>query len=151
MVKSDVFALNVPVGLGDPFFDSFESVLSQLIFSVPAVKALEFGSGVQLAKMQGSEANDAYYYDGKVKTKSNHNGGILGGITNGMPVDFTVTIKPTPSISLSQDSINYKDMSNTELSIEGRHDPCIVNSCHSCNRIGSCLNNFRQNVMIIWL
>ncbi len=124
--KVRCFALNVPVGLGDPYFESFESILSQLIFSVPAIKGLEFGSGVNLASMMGSEANDCYYYDDGIKTRTNHNGGILGGITNGMPVDFTVTVKPTPSISKPQESINFKTNEAVELSVQGRHDPCIV-------------------------
>lgn len=124
--KIRCFAVNMPAGYGDPFFESFESVLSQLVFSVPGVKALEFGAGVLLADMKGSQANDAYYYDEKIKTRTNHNGGILGGITNGMPVDFTVTMKPTPSISKTQESVDYQSKKHVELSIEGRHDPCIV-------------------------
>ncbi|MCH4889985.1 chorismate synthase [Acidaminobacter sp. JC074] len=124
--KVRCFAINVPAGLGDPFFESFESVLSQLVFSIPAIKALEFGSGVELASMKGSEANDPYYFDENIKTRTNHNGGILGGITNGMPVDFTVTVKPTPSIGKTQESVNYQTKESVDLAITGRHDPCIV-------------------------
>lgn len=121
------FALNVPAGLGDPYFDSFESVLSQLIFSIPAIKGLSFGSGFRLSDMQGSTSNDAYeYINGQVKTKTNHNGGILGGITNGMPIDFTVVVKPTPSISKPQKTVDLNKESNEILEIHGRHDPCIV-------------------------
>lgn len=117
---------NVPAGLGDPFFESFESILSQLIFSIPGVKGLEFGSGFKLGVMKGSNANDAYYYEDEIKTSSNHNGGILGGITNGMPIDFTVVIKPTPSISMKQKSVDFVSKEAVDLVIEGRHDPCIV-------------------------
>lgn len=124
--KVRCFALNVPVGLGDPYFESFESILSSLVFSVPAVKALEFGSGVEFASMKGSVANDQYYYDGDITCYTNHNGGILGGITNGMPVDFTATIKPTPSIGQTQKSVDYKIKENISLKVKGRHDPCIV-------------------------
>lgn len=120
------FAIGVPVGLGDPYFESFESVLSSLVFSVPAIKGLNFGSGIKLATMKGSEANDAYYLEDKIKTRTNHNGGILGGITNGMPIDFSVVVKPTPSISKKQESVDFETMTSTELQVVGRHDPCIV-------------------------
>lgn len=121
------FALNVPVGLGDPFFESFESVLSQLIFSIPAVKGLSFGSGFKLSDMNGSESNDAYRYKaGEIQAKTNHNGGIIGGITNGMPVDFSVVIKATPSIGKSQETVDTRRQENAMLATDGRHDPCIV-------------------------
>lgn len=121
------FALNVPAGLGDPFFDSFESVLSQLVFSVPSVKGLSFGSGFKLSDMYGSESNDAYYYDGdEIKTRTNHNGGIIGGITNGMPIDFSVVIKPTSSIGKPQETINIKEQKAVIVKTKGRHDSCIV-------------------------
>lgn len=121
------FAIGVPAGLGEPFFDSLESSIAHLAFSVPAVKGIEFGRGFDITKYYGSEMNDEYYYeDGKVKTYTNNNGGILGGISNGMPINFKVAIKPTPSISKPQKSINVKERENCELTIEGRHDPCIV-------------------------
>lgn len=119
--------LNLPVGLGDPFFDSVESVLAHLLFSIPAVKGVEFGTGFKLATMKGSEANDEYYYDGdQVKTYTNNNGGILGGITNGMPVIFKTAIKPTPSIAKEQRSISILTKEAATLEVKGRHDPCIV-------------------------
>lgn len=120
--------LNVGAGIGDPFFDSVESTLAHLLFSVPAVKGVEFGEGFNITKLKGSEANDEFYYDekGNVKTRSNNNGGILGGITNGMPIVFKVAIKPTASILKRQNTINIDKKVNEELSIEGRHDPCIV-------------------------
>ena len=119
--------LNLPVGLGDPFFDSVESVLAHLLFSIPAVKGVEFGTGFKLATMKGSEANDEYYYDGDVvKTYTNNNGGILGGITNGMPVIFKTAIKPTASIAQKQRSINISTGEAATLEVKGRHDRCIV-------------------------
>jgi len=124
--KIRCFALNVPVGLGNPFFESVESILSGLIFSVPATKALEFGAGVRFASMYGSESNDDIYFDEGIKTRTNNNGGINGGISNGMPIDFTVTIKPTPSIGKTQESVNLLTNESVDLSVEGRHDPCIV-------------------------
>lgn len=121
------FGLNVPAGLGDPFFESFESTLSQLIFSVPAIKGLSFGSGFKLGDMNGADSNDGYYYDGEeIKTYTNHNGGIIGGITNGMPIDFTVVVKPTASISKQQKTVDVLNKENTTLEVNGRHDPCIV-------------------------
>lgn len=117
----------VPCGIGNPFFGSVESRISSMMFSVPAVKGIEFGAGFKFADMCGSEANDAFYCDGDtVKTKTNNNAGINGGITNGMPVIFRTVIKPTPSIAKTQQTVNLKTMENTELSIHGRHDPCIV-------------------------
>lgn len=119
--------INVPAGIGNPFFDSVEAHLSPLLFSIPAVKSVSFGSGEKITEMYGHEANDAYYYkDDKVKTKTNHNGGITGGITNGMPIVFQVGIKPTPSISQTQDTINVETKTNTKIQVKGRHDPCIV-------------------------
>jgi len=119
--------LNTPAGLGDPFFDSVESKLSSMMFSIPAVKGIEFGSGFNLAQMKGSESNDAFMLShGKVSTLTNHNGGILGGITNGMPIVFKTVIKPTPSIGKVQKSIDLTTMNETEIEISGRHDPCIV-------------------------
>lgn len=117
----------LPAGLGDPFFDSVESQLSHMFFSIPAVKGVEFGDGFALAGMQGSAANDSFYYDGgKVKTRTNHNGGINGGLTNGMPVIFRLAVKPTPSIGKTQQTIDTDTEKDCELTIQGRHDPCIV-------------------------
>lgn len=117
----------VPVGTGEYMFDSLESVISHLAFAVPAVKGIEFGSGFSLAQMFGSTANDSFYYqDGVVKTKTNHNGGINGGMANGMPITFRVVVKPTPSIGKEQDTINLQTKQNVKVKIEGRHDACIV-------------------------
>lgn len=119
--------LGVSPGIGDPFFDSVESTLAHLMFSVPAVKGIEFGKGFDISKMRGLEANDEYYLEnGNIKTKTNNNGGILGGITNGMPIIFNVAIKPTASIFKEQNAVNIVTMEETTLCIEGRHDPCIV-------------------------
>lgn len=117
----------LPAGLGSPFFDSVESRIAHMLFSVPAVKAVEFGIGKEFAFLRGSEANDPFCLeDGKVKTKTNHNGGINGGITNGMPVLVTTTIKPTPSIGQEQETVNIKENKEVTYSVCGRHDPCIV-------------------------
>ena len=117
----------MPAGVGEPFFDSIESQLSHMMFSIPAVKGVEFGDGFALAAMRASQANDAFYYEqGQVKTKTNHNGGINGGITNGMPILFRLAIKPTPSISQPQETIDTDTQKNCMLEITGRHDPCIV-------------------------
>ncbi len=119
--------LNLQAGIGEPFFDSIESKLSQLLFSIPGVKGVEFGNGFDITKLKGSQANDEYYIrDGEVRTYTNNNGGILGGITNGMPVIFRTAIKPTSSIGLKQRTVDIKHMKNSEIEIEGRHDPCIV-------------------------
>lgn len=117
----------MPVGVGSPMFDGVENVISSIIFGVPAVKGIEFGAGFDISKMKGSEANDPYTYkDNRVVTTKNNNGGILGGITSGMPIIFRVAIKPTASISQEQDTIDLSTKSDTKLSIVGRHDPCIV-------------------------
>ncbi|MPW26214.1 chorismate synthase [Alkalibaculum sp. M08DMB] len=119
--------INVPTGLGSPFFESFESSLSHLIFSIPSVKGIEFGRGFDITKLSGSQANDEMSYDGNtVKNYTNNNGGITGGITNGMPIVFRVAIKPTPSIAIPQRTINIEQCKDEILSIKGRHDPCIV-------------------------
>lgn len=120
--------IGVEAGIGSPFFESIESVLSSIIFSVPAVKGIEFGAGFEISKMKGSQSNDQFYYDesGSVKTRTNNNGGINGGISNGMPIVFRVAIKPTPSIWKKQSSINMENGENVDLEIEGRHDPIIV-------------------------
>ncbi len=117
--------LNVPPGLGEPFFESVESMLSHMIFSIPAIKGIEFGAGFGAARMRGSEHNDLII-DTEGKTETNHAGGINGGITNGNPIVFRVAVKPTSSISLPQRTINLKTGKRTDLVIEGRHDTCIA-------------------------
>jgi len=117
----------LPAGLGDPMFGGIENRLSQMVYGVPAVKGLEFGSGFAGSELRGSQNNDAYTVsNGKVVTLTNHSGGILGGITTGMPVVFRAAIKPTPSIALTQKSVSLQKMEDQPLSIHGRHDPCIV-------------------------
>lgn len=117
----------LPVGIGGPLFEGLEGKLSSILFAIPAVKAVEFGEGTNFAMLHGSEANDAFIIDnGAICTATNHCGGILGGISNGMPLDFTVTFKPTPSISLPQDSVSLSERKPVKLQIHGRHDPCIV-------------------------
>lgn len=123
----ECLALNVPAGLGDPVFNTLEGDLSKALYAIPAVKSVEFGSGVNAAKMTGSQHNDPFAIrDGKVITLSNYAGGILGGISNGMPITCRVTIKPTASIGKPQKTVNLKNMKETTIEIEGRHDPCIV-------------------------
>lgn len=120
--------IHVPVGIGDPFFDSVESVLSHLLYSVPAVKGVSFGAGFEITTMRGTQANDAIIKDGDViRTKTNHSGGIQGGLTNGMPIVLQVAIKPTSSIAMPQTSVNLSTNEEQTIQIEGRHDPAIVN------------------------
>lgn len=119
--------VGMPPGKGSPFFGSVESRLSSMMYSIPAVKGVAFGVGGAFADMFGSEANDEFYCeDGVIKTYTNNNGGINGGITNGMPVIFKTVIKPTASIALKQRTVDISKMENTEIEIHGRHDPCIV-------------------------
>ena len=120
--------VGLPVGLGAPDYGrNVEGVFSQYLFAVPAVKAVAFGAGVAFAYMRGTEANDPLEVkDGKVVTRTNNAGGVNGGITNGMPVVFEVTIRPTPSISLPQESVDLRTGEEVEIEIEGRHDPCII-------------------------
>lgn len=119
--------VGLPAGIGEPWFDSVESLLSHALFSIPAVKGVEFGDGFALADRKGSEANDVFVVeDGLVSTKTNHNGGINGGIANGMPVVFRCAIKPTPTIAKVQHTIDMKKKTNVEYGGRGRHDPCIV-------------------------
>ena len=117
-----------PGGVGDPFFDGLESRLSQMLFSIPAVKGVEFGAGFAAASLRGSENNDPFCIgrEGQIATVTNHAGGILGGITNGMPIVFRLAVKPTPSIAMEQQSVNLESMKTQTLQIRGRHDPCIV-------------------------
>lgn len=127
-------SVNVPAGIGSPIFDGLENSIAQLVFGIPAVKGLEFGAGFETAKMVGSQNNDDFYVDerGHVLTKTNNHGGILGGISSGMPITMRVAVKPTPSIAKPQETINMKEMSNEILEIKGRHDPCIVPRAVPC-------------------
>lgn len=125
MVECAVTGL--PAGFGEPMFDGVEGVIAKAVFGVPAVKGIEFGTGFALAQMRGSQANDPFRYkDGKVVTETNNCGGILGGITDGMPLIFRAAIKPTPSISREQKTVDLQTGSNAVLTVQGRHDPCIV-------------------------
>ncbi|HEV2165583.1 MAG TPA: chorismate synthase [Thermoplasmata archaeon] len=121
-------ATGIPVGLGEPFFDSVESEIAHLVFSVPAVKAIEFGAGFAVGRMKGSENNDPFYWDeqGRVSTRTNHAGGILGGLTTGRPLEFRVAVKPTSSIARAQETVDLISRASATIIVKGRHDPCIV-------------------------
>ena len=127
-------AVNVPAGIGSPMFDGLENTIAQLVVGIPAVKGIEFGAGFQVAEMVGSQDNDAFYVDenGHIKTKTNNHGGILGGISSGMPITLNVAIKPTASISKPQQTVNFREKTNEILQIQGRHDPCIVPRAVPC-------------------
>lgn len=117
----------LPAGVGSPMFGGIENVISSIVFGIPAVKGIEFGEGFGAAELRGSQNNDEFFYDGDtVKTRTNRHGGILGGISSGMPVIFRTAIKPTPSISIQQNTVDLSKHEDTTLSIQGRHDPCIV-------------------------
>ncbi|MEE0913743.1 MAG: chorismate synthase [Ruminococcus sp.] len=117
----------IDAGIGEPMFEGVEGVIAKAVFGVPAIKGIEFGKGFELAQMRGSQSNDPFrYQDGRVVTETNNCGGILGGITNGMPVIFRAAVKPTPSISQKQKTVDLQKKENAELEIHGRHDPCIV-------------------------
>ena len=124
----EVAAVGLPAGLGSPIFGGVENVLSALLFGIPAVKGVEFGDGFSAATQRGSQHNDPYRLDGEghITTETNRHGGILGGITTGMPLLLRAAIKPTPSIALPQKSVELSEKKEVELTIEGRHDPCIV-------------------------
>jgi chorismate synthase len=120
-------ALNIPPGVGGPVFDNLEGDISKALFAIPAVKAVEFGLGTTYSEAKGSEANDEYALkEGEMTLKSNNAGGVLGGISDGMPITCRVTVKPTPSIRKPQRTVDISKMKETELTVEGRHDPCIV-------------------------
>ena len=129
----ECIVLGLPAGLGDPMFDGMENKISQIVFGIPAIKGIEFGLGFACAQKSGSENNDEFcIVDGKIQTKTNNCGGILGGITNGMPLVFRVAVKPTPSIAIEQNSVDLIENKETTLKIEGRHDPCIVPRAVPC-------------------
>ena len=130
-------AIGIPAGLGEPMFDGMENQISRLIFAIPAVKGIEFGAGFEAASMRGSEHNDPFYWDEsqetpRIKTRTNNHGGILGGITTGMPLTFRVAIKPTPSIAMEQESVYLDKVESARIEIKGRHDPCIVPRALPC-------------------
>lgn len=134
-------AVGVPGGLGDPMFDGMENRIASIVFGIPAVKGIEFGSGFGAAALRGSENNDSFCFDpysfgtehsSAVKTKTNNHGGILGGITSSMPVIFRVAVKPTPSISKPQQSVSLSKGCDAALTVKGRHDPCIVPRAVPC-------------------
>ena len=123
----ETIVTGLPAGVGEPWFDSVESELSHLMFAIPACKGVEFGAGFAFAGLRGSEANDAFtMQNGVVRTATNRNGGVNGGITNGMPLVFRTVIKPTPSIYKQQHTVDFAAKQDAELQIKGRHDPCIV-------------------------
>jgi len=120
-------ATGVPAGTGEPFFDTLDGDIAKAVFAIPGVKGVSFGSGFMASSLRGSENNDCYYMDNNaVHTKTNHAGGILGGMANGAPIDFLTAFKPTPSIAKQQNSVNLMTMADAELNIRGRHDPCIA-------------------------
>ncbi len=130
--------IGIPSGVGEPFFDSVESVISHILFSIPAIKGVEFGCGFDFANLYGSEANDPFRIkDGKVVTLTNNNGGINGGITNGMPIIVRCAVKPTPSISIEQNSVNLKTMTEEKIAVKGRHDPAIIHRARAV--VDACL------------
>ncbi len=134
----ECIACNAPVGIGDAMFNGIESKFASLMFGVPAVKGIEFGMGFDIATMKGSNANDSYRFNGeKIITESNNNGGIVGGMANGMPIAVRVAIKPTPSISKEQKTVDLHTKQNTTIVIGGRHDVCIVPRAVVC--VESCL------------
>ena len=132
-------AVGFPAGVGSPMMDGLENIISRLVFAIPAVKGIEFGNGFGCTELFGSENNDEFAVrDGKAVTVTNNHGGILGGISSGMPIIFRAAFKPTPSISRPQKSFDFKDMTEQELVIKGRHDPCVVPRAVPC--VESALN-----------
>ena len=129
-------ATGLPAGIGAPMFEGMENRIASIIFGIPAIKGIEFGNGFSAADLKGSQNNDAFIFEqvgqGDIKTRTNNHGGILGGITSGMPLIFRVAVKPTPSIAMEQDSVSLSEMKPVKLKIEGRHDPCIVPRAVPC-------------------
>ena len=130
----------MPNGVGEPWFDSLESMLSHIMFSIPAVKGIEFGAGFEMADLKGSEANDSMRIEnGTIVTTTNNNGGINGGITNGMPIIFRTAIKPTPTIFKPQNTVDFQNMTETVLEPKGRHDPAIVHRARAVQDAASAI------------
>jgi len=123
----ECIALNMPPGIGEPLFDSLDADLAKAVFTVPAVKGVEFGTGFRATELTGSQNNDAFHLkDGKIVTSTEHAGGILGGLSSGMPIMISVAIKPTPSIAKEQKTVNLASMKKAVIRVKGRHDPCVV-------------------------
>ena len=126
-------AVGLPAGLGDPMFGGMENRIAQAVFGIPGIRGIEFGTGFPAAAMQGSRHNDPFYLDGGViRTRTNHHGGILGGMTSGMPLIFRVAVKPTPSIALTQESVDLSTGRPVDLAVAGRPDPCSVPRAAPC-------------------
>lgn len=129
--------IGLPAGLGEPWYDTIEGVLAHALFSIPGIKGVEFGAGFAISKMTGSQANDPFRVEnGQICTATNNSGGINGGITNGMPVIFRCAVRPTPTLSQAQDTVDMQRMENAELASKGRHDPCIV---HRARIVADCV------------
>lgn len=128
----ELAVVGLPVGVGSHMFGGIENRIAAAMFAVPAVKGIEFGAGFSAANLYGSENNDSYYFDGGVKTKTNNSGGVLGGMTTGMPLLMRVAFKPTPSIAAKQESVSLSEKKNAVLEIVGRHDPCVVPRAVPC-------------------
>jgi chorismate synthase len=123
----ECIAFNLPVGVGEPIFDSLDANIAKMLFDIPAIKGVEFGLGFEVSKLRGSENNDSYAIeDGEIETLTNNAGGVLGGLSSGMPLIIKVAVKPTPSISKKQKTVDLSTMQETTISIKGRHDPCVV-------------------------
>lgn len=123
----EIAVIGLPAGLGGPMFSGVESRISSAVFGIPAVKGIEFGAGFKSAALTGKENNDGFFFEnGRVITKTNNAGGVLGGITNGMPLTFKVAFKPTPSIAIEQNSVDLESKTNTRIKVTGRHDPCVA-------------------------
>jgi len=123
----ECIVFNLPVGVGEPIFDSLDANIGKMLFNIPAIKGVEFGLGFEVSKLRGSENNDSYTTEeGEIETLTNNAGGVLGGLSSGMPLIIRVAVKPTPSISKKQQTVDLSTMQETTISIKGRHDPCIV-------------------------